>query len=642
MGINVNLWFGALILLVAYALISYALLAWLHRRHFAWRVLIVVGLGALLFFVAGRQLVSQYYVAHPDGQAIALQVSPNWLASPLLFAILTVALILLRYSRAKVIAIQQSADTEAIEKLQADNAALVTEKTEIETKLKEIEIQATGTQTVFDTDKARIKNLVRLCAIYYMTHFDSNERLQKFVTFTFFIFNISLYDIVISGSLPDDSSIQFGIQGDTFSRSCEIDGKKPKLCPARGGCNVTVRQYVDKEEIDEIERAKDMYFWFANLGMTFKLAKEPQGEPIPLKISQTFQPKNGIWNIIDQPEYVFALNDEQWAEAIKGKSMETVKELSKSAWLREIAKGQAESILSFVQITKPTFGKYELFRSDPYLEFQLSVDNRSVYDLALCEKLVGSISYLNREFSSAVTWIDRPVLTHVNVSTITIRQALTREDVSHILSGAEAVHFDFSRLQIEFESHADFKEDVSSKSLHVHHLLLNNADLVKAYPKLEINLLQSVYGFLLDERPVLPKTEPTLVTLLLWIQNWRSFTVEVKSFKLRVSVNGKQYVGYAASGDELHAEFEVNRCGQEVGIGPAVRNLNAAGSLTLIENQRERGALQFRFPELQFFDIEHDELNGAPFTLTLIDANDEKHHQNGTIKDTMGSRNQPD
>src|ERR1700730_15650594 len=79
MGINLNVWFGAAILLVAYALISYSLLSWAQKFHFAWRLIIVSALGALLFLVAGWQLIGQYYLAHPYDRVIDLQFSPRWL-----------------------------------------------------------------------------------------------------------------------------------------------------------------------------------------------------------------------------------------------------------------------------------------------------------------------------------------------------------------------------------------------------------------------------------------------------------------------------------------------------------------------------------------------------------------------------------
>jgi hypothetical protein len=175
-----------------------------------------------------------------------------------------------------------------------------------------------------EADKARITDLVRVCAVYYVPQFNVNDRLQTFIDFTFYIFNNSLHDIVTSETLP--GYIQFGTLGDRFSRACEIESKKPTLCRARGDCRVTVRQYVDKHEIDLIEAADNMYFWFEHLGTTFKLAKEPQGEGIALRTNQTVETKKGLWHIYDIPEYVFALNDEQWAEAIKGKSIEMVKE----------------------------------------------------------------------------------------------------------------------------------------------------------------------------------------------------------------------------------------------------------------------------------------------------------------------------
>jgi hypothetical protein len=307
-----------------------------------------------------------------------------------------------------------------------------------------------------------------------------------------------------------------------------------------------------------------------------------------------------------------------------------------TGWLRDIAHNQALEIARFLQITTCEIGQHELFfRNDPYLELAFSFDNRSVYDLALCDDLAGSISYKKRELTGELKWIDQPVLPHGEGGSFTIRQNLTNEDVVHLLNGANAAELFLGRLGIKVEGKAAFKRTVLPQPIHLNHLRVTNEQLKKTYPKLEIDIYQAVYGFLIDSRPVLPKTEPTLVTLLLWIQNWRAFTVEVKNIKLRLSVNGKQYVAYADTIDPIHFEFDVSRLGTEVGIGRAAKNLNAETSLKLVEGGRKQGALQFRFPELQFFEVEHDELHGASFTLTLIDANEEEHHQNGFIKGTL-------
>src|SRR5690349_8936532 len=44
-------------------------------------------------------------------------------------------------------------------------------------------------------------------------------------------------------------------------------------------------------------------------------------------------------------------------------------------WLHDIAEDEAKTIYRFVQLTRCLIGRHELRRPDPYLEFQMIVDN---------------------------------------------------------------------------------------------------------------------------------------------------------------------------------------------------------------------------------------------------------------------------
>jgi hypothetical protein len=206
-----------------------------------------------------------------------------------------------------------------------------------------------------ETDKKGLQNLVRVCAVYYIPQFDINDRLQTFIDFTFYVFNNSLHDIVISEKLP--GHIEFGSVGDAFSRSCEIENKKPIPCHARSDCRVRVRQFVDNHEIGQIKAADNMYFWFEHLGITFTLAKEPQAEPITLRTNQTVQTKAGRWHSYDIPEYVFALNAEQWAEVIKDKSVKMVKEETELRATITALSSQNDSLKNDIAYEKQSAGK---------------------------------------------------------------------------------------------------------------------------------------------------------------------------------------------------------------------------------------------------------------------------------------------
>ena len=92
-----------------------------------------------------------------------------------------------------------------------------------------------------------------------------------------------------------------------------------------------------------------------------------------------------------------------------------------------------------------------------------------------------------------LSWVDGPaILTAGNVGLNTFRQHLTEDDVTHILNGANAISFDFSKLKIRA---ANCDGAVSPQLIDSHHLNLTNKSLLTKYPKLEINILQAVYSF---------------------------------------------------------------------------------------------------------------------------------------------------
>lgn len=298
-------------------------------------------------------------------------------------------------------------------------------------------------------------------------------------------------------------------------------------------------------------------------------------------------------------------------------------------WLHTTAVIQATSIPSFVRITKCGYGKFEFFRTDPYVEFVFFSDNRSLYDIALCDDLGGSISFLKREFSGPLRWIDTPVLRHGDAGSFTVRQILTSEDVIHLLNGSSpAASFDFRRLKIKGEGNGAFKEKVQPQDLRFFYLSLNNEKVVEKYPKLEINIHEAVFTYLIDSRPM-HGDAPVLVTLFLWVANPRRSAAVIDEIRLKISVNGKQHVAFAETGNDVYPRRDIALTGVNVGLGLAHPNLNAETPLRITESTRTEGALQFKFPEIDFLQINDEELATAAYTLILVDRTAEKHVKPG-------------
>jgi hypothetical protein len=292
-------------------------------------------------------------------------------------------------------------------------------------------------------------------------------------------------------------------------------------------------------------------------------------------------------------------------------------ELNEFKWLRDLADDQASSIFRFVQITKCTVGKREFQRNDPYLEFVLAVDNRSVYDVNFAE-LNGSISFKDWQLTGALTWIERSAPTHGNVGQVIIRQALDRQDVIHILNGSPNVSFDFSRLQIGIS-----RNGTQPQSAQVSHLSVTNEDLLKTYPKLAIQIRDSVFSWLIYDPPQLCN-EPCIVTLLLKLTNDRQTTITIETVKLATTINLSKHVAYAESGLEVWPRRYVS-AGRDGHQGNALPNLNATTPLKLAAGESVDGALQFKFDSIRYMEPTGNAVEHEQFRLFLIDTEGECH-----------------
>lgn len=187
---------------------------------------------------------------------------------------------------------------------------------------------------IAESDKKAIEERARVCAILYLSPpLATAERLQEYIEFTFFIFNLSLYDIVFSDSLG--GCITFGSTNERFTRACKMANDKAVVCHARDNCTLTVRQYLDPTEAKNIARIDNVLFWFKALGVTFRrvgssplqmvggsslrrVGGSSDESPVLLNTDYCLQTKQGRWHVNDYPEYAFALNDEQWADLTRG------------------------------------------------------------------------------------------------------------------------------------------------------------------------------------------------------------------------------------------------------------------------------------------------------------------------------------
>jgi hypothetical protein len=310
---------------------------------------------------------------------------------------------------------------------------------------------------------------------------------------------------------------------------------------------------------------------------------------------------------------------------------ELAKLRSVTQWLIDIAEDQRQTIHRFLHFTSVRYGRHELMRGDPYLEFALTVDNRSLFDVSFLE-LDGSIRFDQRELGIAPEWQSRIPITQGNAGNVGIRQRLTKEDVVYILNGSsdKETGFVFGGLKINIEGN----HGLTANFLQIHRMPLTNKELLAAYPKLGIEIVHFIYDWTQDTRtgePCHPLHEPCFVTLLIKIRNRRPTSIAIETFKLSLLVNGKALISFAE--DTVFARRIVNQEGIEYGEGSHSQNLNENTPIMLIEDKPIEGALQFIFRDLRYVESLTNgiSLNNAPFTLILIDKDGERHTQQGIL-----------
>jgi hypothetical protein len=185
-------------------------------------------------------------------------------------------------------------------------------------------LQLKGTGTVSDpcpdkrlhalaeSDKASIKNLVRIPWIAYRPHFDKKE---PYIDFVFSIFNNSLYDIVIDNSIKK-GDIWCDSSDEPFYYEPKIRASHPIGCGSRDGTNFVIRHVLTVEEISRFEGKDNVIIGFGNLEITFAGTEQfPEILPTRLETKYYLETKKGEWwyNPNQREGCAFAYTDEQWA-----------------------------------------------------------------------------------------------------------------------------------------------------------------------------------------------------------------------------------------------------------------------------------------------------------------------------------------
>lgn len=301
-------------------------------------------------------------------------------------------------------------------------------------------------------------------------------------------------------------------------------------------------------------------------------------------------------------------------------------------WLHDIAIDQAQTIFRFVSITDWKIGKHELSRDDSYIEFPVTIWNHSIYEIALPE-ISGSISFNGRELTGSLRWMERiRVLTWGNIGTFNFRQSLTRDDVIHILNGC--ANFDFDRLEIAIEGSGEAASKVTAQLLNFGRVPPNNDALIRAYPKLQIEIKDATLNYIFDIGKY-GIDQMLYLTVRADVRNvGRRINIEIETFKLIADIGGRTQVLFAENGERVWSTVIMDENKGLAREGRPFDNLNAAPLLIIPYGKEIKGrALQFMFDPVDWNAFEQAvDAPAIPFTLVLIDKSREEHPIQGAMR----------
>jgi len=261
-------------------------------------------------------------------------------------------------------------------------------------------------------------------------------------------------------------------------------------------------------------------------------------------------------------------------------------QLDSFKWLHDIADEQGRSIHRFISLTRCLICKHELFRPNPYIEFQMVVTNRSIYDIEFL-RISGAISFHGRELTGTLAWTRQPsVLTWGNETSISFRQNLSADDVPHLLTNEEQP-FDFSRLEIKA---GGVDPRCETKELHLPAAPTNEILLIE-YPKLEIQVNEGLIASFIVNLQDWSKGSGGFVTMPVTIRNNRAVPVIVDSVELKVTQGDLEKTAIAERG-ETWAKMFIDKEGQ---LQRSDRKLNNLADRLPMRIQRAEMSGDFQF-----------------------------------------------
>ncbi|MGB9181826.1 MAG: hypothetical protein WCB68_21525 [Pyrinomonadaceae bacterium] len=205
-------------------------------------------------------------------------------------------------------------------------------------------------------------------------------------------------------------------------------------------------------------------------------------------------------------------------------------------WLHDIADKQEKEIHWRIEVLGLQVSRHEFMRDSPYIEFNFTVENGSLYPVCLCS-LGGSIYFQNRLLNGKLRWTDsspKNIPPLEMLPFVELHQELSKEDVISILNNlGENTSFNFSHLEVGINSPEHPK--VKPQFLRMFDSE-GNKELLMSYPKLNIEIQQTQlvsHWTKIDPNDYLKgDVIGSVVNIYVRFKNPRQMAVDIQNFKL--------------------------------------------------------------------------------------------------------------
>jgi hypothetical protein len=296
---------------------------------------------------------------------------------------------------------------------------------------------------IAEHDKTSIKEYVWVASIYYEPAFDKSE---PYIDFVFWVFNNSLFDIVINFQ---NGFILYGDDNEQFHFEPKFIAKNPARCWSRSPTNFVIRQGIMQDAITRrFGKLDNIRISFGNLKIKFVVEQFPEMDAISLNVNHYLQTAEHAWHNPNRPAFLPPVELSSALELLANDQTDTSRALTESRsevsrLQQEITKlsegvgGKRQQLRDALKIVDEVVVRVIdcsiIGRSDQYVEFSLVIMNCSALPIVLLEGPNGFIQFHTRRLQGGISRTGQfKNVARGDYKCIQVRQELTPGDASVI------------------------------------------------------------------------------------------------------------------------------------------------------------------------------------------------------------------